>query len=112
MNPMPTEAWWTPWQEAIVEDRSRRWELQRFQPSDAILFPDATGAVMRQKIPDESTPPKSQLVSGGWEHEHCALCWQKISEQRSDEGAGYSDGRDWLCTTCYEKFVVPRLSKG
>ena len=111
INALPKEDWWTPPQVALVEDRSRIWQLQRFQPSDALLFPGENGGMMRRKSSNEETPSNAQLMSGGWEHEHCELCWQKILEHGGVEGAGYTDRRNRLCGLCYEKFIVPRLSK-
>lgn len=40
------------------------------------------------------------------DHEHCALCWQKISKYPEDDHSGYyeKDSRDWICEDCFDKF--------
>jgi|SRR6185503_4475331 len=45
----------------------------------------------------------------GWDHDHCEICWWKLMEgDNPSRSAGYTfNGRNWLCTECYEKFVAP-----
>ena len=45
----------------------------------------------------------------GWDHDHCEICWWKLVEgDDPSRNAGYTfNGRSWLCTECYEKFVAP-----
>jgi hypothetical protein len=46
------------------------------------------------------------LVKGGWTKDHCAICrWELFeSNEDSDHGTGYTNGRDWVCSECYDKF--------
>jgi len=43
-----------------------------------------------------------------WDHDHCVFCWAKFMEdERSDalnEGYVTSDGRHWICLTCFHDF--------
>ncbi len=113
MSAVPTEDWWTDWQLAIVEDRSCLWREQAFQPSDALAFPmEGGGTTVRRKKEDEVVPSKASVVVGGWDHAHCALCWERISACAGDQASGYTDGKDqWLCATCHNKYIVPRWPK-
>jgi len=43
----------------------------------------------------------------GPDHDHCAICWQKLGTEGSPEGYVDQDST-WICITCYDKFVVPR----
>ena len=46
-----------------------------------------------------------QLVKGGWKQEHCAICrWTLLASEDPTHNSGYTNGRDWLCIECYEKF--------
>ena len=45
-----------------------------------------------------------ELVKGKWTLDHCAVCRWELYEAEDDHGAGYFNGRDWICTECYEKF--------
>ena len=47
-----------------------------------------------------------ELVKGGWKLDHCAICrWELCESEEEAHGKGYTNGRDWLCAECYEKFM-------
>ena len=47
------------------------------------------------------------LRPAGWKADECAICaWELFeSENQPQHGTGYTNGRDWICTECYEKFL-------
>jgi len=48
-----------------------------------------------------------ELIKAGWKKDHCSICRWELFESKEDaaHGTGYTNGRDWLCTECYEKFL-------
>ena len=49
-----------------------------------------------------------KLVAGGWPRESCSrLSLGVESDGGPEHAAGYTNGREWLCTKCYEKFSKP-----
>jgi hypothetical protein len=46
------------------------------------------------------------IVTAGWKKDHCSVCRWELFESTDDvtHGSGYTNGREWLCTECYEKF--------
>ena len=75
----------------LVLDRSRILQRAPFRPSDT------------QRRKWDGT---LEVVKGGWDHEHCEICLERISEDENP--FGYVDQNDkWICETCYEKYVVP-----
>lgn len=40
------------------------------------------------------------------DHEHCAFCWDKFSENHGELSVGYrtKDGRHWICEECFNDF--------
>jgi Zn-finger protein len=40
------------------------------------------------------------------EKDHCAICHRPLYQSKDDaeHGSGYTNGRDWVCTECYDKF--------
>jgi len=67
----------------LVLDATRTWRESDFHPRDAI----STG---------------SERFPGGWDHEHCSICWSKID--RGGKGAGFVSGAndsDWVCGECH-----------
>jgi hypothetical protein len=45
-----------------------------------------------------------ELIKGGWKKDRCTICCWELFESQDDHGTGYSNGRDWLCLECYDKF--------
>lgn len=102
------EPWWTDWQNEIVLDTSRVWEVKVFKKSAGYQFPANGGGTLVGKISDQNEiPPNVEVTEGIWDHEHCGLCWTTISEQENDQHKGYTDGKDWVCAECYDKYILP-----
>ena len=103
----PVENWWTKRQLDLVEDRSRSWRRCTFEPGPAVeQRVDGARVLRRASVVD----PDASTVADGWDHEHCALCWGKISRSANGGDVGYSDGDNWLCIECFEQYVQPRLT--
>ena len=53
-------------------------------------------------------PAEFRLVKQGWKKDHCAICrWELFeSEDHPEHSVGYTNGREWLCCECYEKFFA------
>lgn len=51
---------------------------------------------------------KFQLVEKGWKKDHCMICRWELFESADDpaHGIGYTNGKDWLCSECYERFIA------
>ena len=110
MANLPKEDLWTPLQLALVEDRSRQWISKNFEPSDSVAIPQGGQTVMHQHKAGEQPAPGAEIVTGGWDHEHCALCWETISQLPGDQPCGYTDGKEWLCSACHSSYILPRLT--
>lgn len=51
-------------------------------------------------------PYDFELLKAGWKKDHCLICrWELFESSESEHGIGYTNGREWVCTECYEKFV-------
>jgi hypothetical protein len=78
----------------LVYDTSRDWQRVQFVPYDSAFY---------------HNDGRAEVIEGGWDHEHCAICWQTISPSEPDNEYGYRDQDDtWVCQTCYEQYVVPK----
>jgi hypothetical protein len=47
-----------------------------------------------------------ELVQNGWSEDHCAICWWKL-DGSPEHHEGYTNGQDWLCAECHDRFVNP-----
>lgn len=97
----------------------------RVQPTDAIRVQGPTGVWLRPVTDtDEGLPRRArafpgdagpagggtrgaQVVKAGWDHEHCAICWETLGPGGQPEGYVISQ-RIWVCERCYVNFVERR----
>lgn len=92
--------------EQIKWAREQVWKKQKWLPRAALVSKGKTSEYVGQSYRPEYT----RLVEDGWSHDHCEICWWSLYETDNPEsGVGYTtDGRTWLCSECYEKFIVPK----
>jgi hypothetical protein len=100
-----TEEWWTEDQKAIVEDVSFVWIRKTFEKSAGFWTPINGGRLLSKLSKDEEIPEGAVVDNTAWDHEHCELCWQTISEFPTHQQEGYTDGKNWLCLECYSKYI-------
>ncbi|MCI5142677.1 MAG: hypothetical protein D3909_13340 [Candidatus Electrothrix sp. ATG1] len=82
--------------------RKQKWEKATFAPRDAIKQKHSWTEHKEAK----AVPVGGEIIEGGWEHEHCQVCWWKIRESDNPEvGVGYTNANQWLCVECYRQFV-------
>ncbi len=90
---------------ALILDRQRHWSQRMFEPVDAVAFKGTGGTLV--KATNQNLPEGGTVIKGGWDHEHCDICWETISPQ-TDPVAMFSEPDHWICRKCHESFVVPR----
>ena len=50
--------------------------------------------------------PEFVLVKGGWKRDQCAICrWDLFESADVSHGAGFTNGKDWICTECHARFI-------
>jgi hypothetical protein len=45
------------------------------------------------------------LVERGWKKDYCFICRWELFESDDEHGVGYTNGRNWLCMECCERFI-------
>jgi hypothetical protein len=90
----------------LVLKEGQHWERLHFQPSDMIRFSVDGGGWMGARYSEDS-PVGGDVVTGGWDHEHCGICWKKIGYDGEPNGF-FSKPDKWVCEECYTSFVTPR----
>lgn len=111
--------YWQPYQVWMIVDSDWPWTRIAFHAQDAFAERkrvDGEESIHVRKLrPDDEigqdTPiflrPRDVesrgLIKGGWDHEHCELCWHSIE----DGMLGWVDSQNhWLCEGCYTTFVL------
>ena len=90
---------------ARCRERSWHWQKQMWKPRD-IVVNRQTGAISFD-LTLAADAATFELVKNGWKKDHCAVCrWEMFdSPEDAAHGVGYTNGREWLCTECYERFI-------
>ena len=97
------------WNSAYIRDgvkrcRRRNWHWQKtlWKPRDVVVH-RGTGKLSLD-LSLLADPDNFQLLTGGWQTDHCAVCAWELDESEDHHGTGYTNGTHWLCEECFEKF--------
>jgi len=89
--------------------RKFHWKKLKWAARDALLCRKDLTLYLYSGQPYD--PAKADLLKGGWSEDHCIICWWKLCDSDSPlHGEGCTNGQDWLCTECYDRFVSPQAS--
>ena len=66
----------------------------RIQPSNSVAISTEGYTIARKNEAVDGEAAEETIIPGGWDHEHCALCWQTISCEAEDDQLGYMNGKD------------------
>ncbi len=102
-----------PWQLSYVHTVLTRcrevswfWRKTLWTPRDVVL--DRQHGLLSFDLTLVQDSANFELVKGGWKKDYCAVCRWELFESSEDvpHGMGYTNGRDWLCAECYERFFA------
>lgn len=99
------QEWKLTYVEAQVSALSKfAWRKREWKPIDALVEME-TGHVCFDTAPPDD--PRFKFVPAAWRRDWCLICNWELSVEAGDEHlAGYTNGRQWLCTDCYERFFT------
>jgi hypothetical protein len=84
------------------------WHKRKWTPLDVVT--DGSGRISFDLTLKDQ--PGFKIQAGGWTWDFCSLCQWELNATGGDEHAsGYTNGREWLCTECYDKFFKPPENK-
>lgn len=79
------------------------WRKQQWTPRDLVVERN-TGQISFDLSLAENNDV-FEVTSASWKYDLCAVCHWKLQESPDAEhSTGYTNGRDWLCDECYNKF--------
>jgi hypothetical protein len=105
------DGYWDASDVAMVLEGQAAWKRVTFQATDAVEFrdPKVLGYVAQKPVRQNDSLPEGatlvQVRKGGWDHEHCKLCWEKIGIGGAEKGYQNTENQ-WLCEECYTRYVV------
>jgi ClpA/ClpB-like protein len=82
-----------------------QWEQKPWKARDFVMKKDGKGFSFDLTLAEKSS--EFVLVQGGWKKDHCAIChWELFESDDASHGVGFTNGRDWVCTECHQKFIA------
>jgi ATP-dependent Clp protease ATP-binding subunit ClpA len=80
------------------------WRKREWRPLDALLETETSRVCFDTAPPDD---PRFKFVPKAWRRDWCLICNWELSIDAGDEHSiGYTNGRQWLCIDCYERFFA------
>jgi hypothetical protein len=82
------------------------WHKRSWEPRDIVLNIKQGSVSFDLNLAEDLE--NFRLVEGGWKKDRCLICrWDLFkSEGDPEHGIGYTNGREWLCIECYERFLA------
>jgi hypothetical protein len=80
------------------------WRKTAWKPRDVVIEKKSGRCSFDVSLATDSQ--NFELVPAGWKKDHCFICRRELFESQQDarHGSAYTNGREWLCDECYEKF--------
>ncbi len=78
------------------------WRKASWKPQDCVTERQSGKVSLDITLAEDSA--KFEVIKGGWKKDRCTICCWELFESQDDHGTGYTNGRDWLCMECYDKF--------
>jgi hypothetical protein len=101
----------SPWNADYVREAFNRcreyqwhWHKAVWMPRDIVIDRNTGRVSFDLRLSADSA--NFELIKAGWKKDHCFICHWELSESQDEHGTGYTNGREWLCTECYEKFLL------
>lgn len=91
--------------DGVKRCRRRNWHWQKasWKPRDVVIH-RRTGKISLD-LSLLADPENFELLTGGWQKDHCAVCAWELFESEDHHGKGYTNGPQWVCEECFERFL-------
>ena len=102
--------YWSPKEVAFALESARCWKKVIFEAEDSVRYRDPQvpgwwkSHVATRPVSEGAS--EVQIVKDGWDHEHCYFCKSRIGRAGARYGYYSKADNDWLCSSCYKKFVA------
>jgi hypothetical protein len=104
-NKRIVENWMDDEQIDIIQNENFVWNKQRFKATDGYWVKSKDARILGKVEDGKDLPEGAVIEKQRWDHEHCRMCWEKIAEFEGCQHEGYTNGRDWLCESCFNKYL-------
>ncbi|UCE99775.1 MAG: hypothetical protein JSV82_01540 [Planctomycetota bacterium] len=99
---------------AVERFRPQNWQKQTWQPRRGLVRKRTAFLEIVTRYKDEDYDhDQFEVVDESWRYDNCRICFWKICESDDPQTSmAYTNGQDWLCSECYERFIkIPDLQE-
>jgi hypothetical protein len=87
----------------MIRSYNWHWHKTKWKPRDVIVHrPDGK---LSFEMSLASDAEKFMMAEQGWKKDRCFICGWELFESDDEHGTGYTNGRNWLCMECCERFI-------
>ncbi len=87
------------------------WKKASWKPRDVVVHRKTGKISFDLPLAEDST--NFEIIKGGWKKDYCVICGWELLESEDDYGTGYTNGYQWVCLECYDRFWArPDLVSG
>jgi Clp amino terminal domain, pathogenicity island component len=85
-------------------ERNWLWRKASWKPRDCVIERKSGKVSLDLSLAEDSA--NFELIKDGWKKDPCMICRWELFESANDaeRGTGYTNGHDWICLECYDKF--------
>jgi hypothetical protein len=89
---------------AIKHLRAHNWHWNKssWKPRDIVI--NRKDGTCSLDLSLASDTDNFEVTKQGWKKDHCFVCRWELFESSDEHGTGYTNGHDWLCMECYDRF--------
>jgi hypothetical protein len=89
---------------SMIRSYNWHWQKSVFKPRDIVIHRRTGQFSFDLSLAEDHD--NFILVKEGWTKDHCFVCrWELFESDDDEHGRGYTNGRNWLCIECCERFV-------
>jgi hypothetical protein len=79
------------------------WHKTKWKPRDIVIHLADGKFSFEMSLAGDAE--KFMVVAQGWKKDRCFICGWELFESHDEHGTGYTNGRNWLCMECCERFI-------
>lgn len=88
----------------VVALKKFAWRKREWKPID-VLIEKETGRVCFDTNPPDD--PALKFAPAAWKRDWCSICnWELSTDGVDEHSVGYTNGRQWLCVDCHDRFFL------
>jgi hypothetical protein len=88
---------------STIRSYNWHWHKSAWKPQDLAIHRKSGKVSLDATLAEDGE--NFMLVKQGWKKDRCFICGWELLESEDEHGTGYTNGRNWLCMECCERFL-------